>query len=107
MAVIEEYLIMGGMNRTRNTYTWTVYMYETAFSGGIQLRGYAAAIGWIGDPATSARADWICWRSAAPGSPPDTRCSTRHNPCTAPDPTSGAWSSTSVSTTPNPRDPRP
>lgn len=48
MAVIEEYLIMGGMNRTRNTYTWTVYMYETAFSGGIQLRGYAAAIGWLG-----------------------------------------------------------
>jgi multiple sugar transport system permease protein len=36
------------MNRTRNTYTWTVYMYETAFSGGIQLRGYAAAIGWMG-----------------------------------------------------------
>lgn len=48
MAVIDEYLIMGGMNRTRNTYTWTVYMYETAFSGGIQLRGYAAAIGWLG-----------------------------------------------------------
>jgi multiple sugar transport system permease protein len=48
MAVIDEYLIMGGMNRTRNTYTWTVYMYETAFSGGVQLRGYAAAIGWLG-----------------------------------------------------------
>jgi len=48
MAVIDEYLIMGGLNRTRNTYTWTVYMYETAFSGGIQLRGYAAAIGWLG-----------------------------------------------------------
>lgn len=48
MAVIEEYLIMGGMNRTRNTYTWTVYMYETAFSGGFQFRGYAAAIGWLG-----------------------------------------------------------
>jgi multiple sugar transport system permease protein len=48
MAVIDEYLIMGGMNRTRNTYTWTVYMYETAFSGGTQFRGYAAAIGWLG-----------------------------------------------------------
>ncbi|MEA2583674.1 MAG: multiple sugar transport system permease protein [Thermomicrobiales bacterium] len=48
MAVIDEYLIMGGMNRTRNTYTWTVYMYETAFSGGLQFRGYAAAIGWLG-----------------------------------------------------------
>jgi multiple sugar transport system permease protein len=48
MAVIEEYLIMGGMNRTRNTFTWTVYMYQTAFTGGIQLRGYAAAIGWLG-----------------------------------------------------------
>lgn len=48
MAVIEEYLIMGGMDRTRNTYTWTVYMYDTAFGGGVQLRGYAAAIGWLG-----------------------------------------------------------
>lgn len=48
MAVIDEYLIMGGMNRTRNTYTWTVYMYETAFGGGFQFRGYAAAIGWLG-----------------------------------------------------------
>jgi len=48
MAVIDEYLIMGGMDRTRNTYTWTVYMYETAFAGGSQLRGYAAAIGWLG-----------------------------------------------------------
>lgn len=48
MAVIEEYLIMGGMNRTRPTYTWTVYMYDTAFGGGVQPRGYAAAIGWMG-----------------------------------------------------------
>lgn len=48
MAVIDEYLIMGGFSRDRNTYTWTVYMYETAFSGGTQLRGYAAAIGWLG-----------------------------------------------------------
>jgi ABC-type sugar transport system permease subunit len=48
MAVIEEYLIMGGFDRTRSTYTWTVYMYDTAFGGGMQFRGYAAAIGWVG-----------------------------------------------------------
>lgn len=48
MAVIDEYLIMGGFNRTRNTYTWTVYMYDEAFNAGLQFRGYAAAIGWLG-----------------------------------------------------------
>lgn len=48
MAVIEEYLIMGGLNRTRPTYTWTVYMYDQAFTSGVQPRGYAAAIGWMG-----------------------------------------------------------
>jgi ABC-type sugar transport system permease subunit len=48
MAVIEEYLIMGAFDRTRPTYTWTVYMYDTAFGGGMQPRGYAAAIGWLG-----------------------------------------------------------
>jgi multiple sugar transport system permease protein len=49
MAVIDEYLILGaGFDRTKPTYTWTVYMYETAFSGGAQFRGYAAAIGWVG-----------------------------------------------------------
>ncbi len=48
MAVITEYLIMGGFNRTLSTYTWTVYMYDTAFGGGVQFRGYAAAIGWLG-----------------------------------------------------------
>jgi ABC-type sugar transport system permease subunit len=48
MAVIDEYLIMGGFNRQRATYTWTVYMYENAFGAGMQLRGYAAAIGWFG-----------------------------------------------------------
>ncbi|HYO30265.1 MAG TPA: sugar ABC transporter permease, partial [Thermomicrobiales bacterium] len=31
MAVIDEYLIMGGVNRERPTYTWTVYMWEMAF----------------------------------------------------------------------------
>jgi multiple sugar transport system permease protein len=48
MAVIEEYIILGGFDRTRSTYTWTVYMYDTAFGGGLQFRGYAAAIGWVG-----------------------------------------------------------
>ena len=48
MAVIEEYLIMGALNRTRPTYTWTVYMYDQAFGPGVQPRGYAAAIGWMG-----------------------------------------------------------
>jgi len=48
MAVVTEYIIMGGYDRTKNTYTWTVYMYDTAFGGGMQFRGYAAAIGWLG-----------------------------------------------------------
>ena len=48
MAVIEEYIIMGGFDKTRSTYTWTVYLYDTAFGGGLQFRGYAAAIGWVG-----------------------------------------------------------
>jgi ABC-type sugar transport system permease subunit len=47
MAVIDEYLIMGGTIRDRPTYTWTVYMWDTAFQG-FQDRGYAAAIGWVG-----------------------------------------------------------
>jgi multiple sugar transport system permease protein len=47
MAVIDEYLIMGGFLRDRPTYTWTVYMWDTAFQG-VQNRGYAAAIGWVG-----------------------------------------------------------
>jgi multiple sugar transport system permease protein len=47
MAVIDEYLIMGGFMRDRPTYTWTVYMWDTAFQG-IQDRGYASAIGWVG-----------------------------------------------------------
>jgi multiple sugar transport system permease protein len=48
MAVIDEYLIMGGVNRDRPTYTWTVYMWETAFQRPPRDLGYAAAIGWIG-----------------------------------------------------------
>jgi multiple sugar transport system permease protein len=48
MAVIDEYLIMGAFNRERPTYTWTVYMWETAFVTGDWRQGYAAALGWIG-----------------------------------------------------------
>jgi multiple sugar transport system permease protein len=48
MAVIDEYLIMGGLNRDRPTYTWTVYMWELAFQRPPRDLGYAAAIGWIG-----------------------------------------------------------
>ena len=48
MAVITEYIIMGGYDRTKPTYSWTVYMYDTAFGGGVQFRGLAASIGWLG-----------------------------------------------------------
>jgi ABC-type sugar transport system permease subunit len=48
MAVIDEYLILGGFNRALPTYTWTVYMWDTAFQLGDRFQGYAAAIGWIG-----------------------------------------------------------
>jgi multiple sugar transport system permease protein len=48
MAVIDEYLIMGGVNRDRPTYTWTVYMWELAFQRPPRDLGYAASIGWIG-----------------------------------------------------------
>jgi multiple sugar transport system permease protein len=48
MAVIDEYLIVGGFDRTSPTYTWTIYMWETAFVTGDWRQGYAAAIGWIG-----------------------------------------------------------
>lgn len=48
MAIIDEYLIMGAFNRDRPTYTWTIYMWETAFITGDWRQGYASAIGWIG-----------------------------------------------------------
>jgi len=47
-ALIDEYILLGGFNRERPTYTWTVYMWDTAFQIGDQDRGYAAAIGWLG-----------------------------------------------------------
>jgi multiple sugar transport system permease protein len=48
MAVIDEYLILGGFNRALPTYTWTVYMWDIAFQIGDWFQGYAAAVGWIG-----------------------------------------------------------
>ena len=39
MAVIDEYIIVGGFDKTRQTYTWTVYMYDTAFGGGVPVPG--------------------------------------------------------------------
>ena len=48
MAVIQEFLIFGGFNRSLPTYTWTVYMWDTAFQVGDWSQGYASAIGWIG-----------------------------------------------------------
>jgi multiple sugar transport system permease protein len=48
MAVIDEFLIMGGFNRGLPTYTWTVYMWHIGFNLGDWRQSYAAAIGWIG-----------------------------------------------------------
>lgn len=48
MAVIDDFLIMGGLNRAMPTYTWTVYMWHLAFKLGSWPQGYAAAIGWLG-----------------------------------------------------------
>jgi multiple sugar transport system permease protein len=48
MAVIDDFMIMGGLNRAMPTYTWTVYMWHLAFSLGTWPQGYAAAIGWLG-----------------------------------------------------------
>ncbi len=48
MAVIDEFLIMGGLNRGMPTYTWTVYMWHLAFGLGNWPQGYAASIGWLG-----------------------------------------------------------
>ena len=48
MAVIDEFLIMGGLNRALPTYTWTVYMWHLSFQLGTWFQGYAAAIGWLG-----------------------------------------------------------
>ena len=48
MALIDEYMIFGGFNRSLPSYTWTVYMWDIAFQLGDWNQGYAAAIGWLG-----------------------------------------------------------
>jgi multiple sugar transport system permease protein len=48
MALIDEYLILGGFNRDLPTYTWTVYMWDLGFQLGDWNQAYAAAVGWIG-----------------------------------------------------------
>ena len=48
MALIDEYLILGGFNRELPTYTWTVYMWDLGFQLGDWNQAYAAAVGWIG-----------------------------------------------------------
>ena len=58
MAVIDEYLILGGFNRTRPTYTWTVYMWETAFQIGASVPGLRR-----GDRLD--RRDRRCWSSSS------------------------------------------
>jgi multiple sugar transport system permease protein len=61
MAVIDEYLILGGFNRALPTYTWTVYMWDTAFQLGDWFQGYAAAIGWIGAAAMLTVVGGLFW----------------------------------------------
>jgi multiple sugar transport system permease protein len=48
MAVIDDFIIMGGFNRGLPTYTWTVYMWHLAFQIGTWPQGYASAVGWLG-----------------------------------------------------------
>jgi multiple sugar transport system permease protein len=49
MAVLDEYMIIGGgFDRTRPTYTWTMYMWQEAFQTSEMVRSYAATIGWVG-----------------------------------------------------------
>lgn len=48
MALIDEYLIFGGVKRDLPSYTWTVYMWHVAFKLDELEQGYAAAVGWIG-----------------------------------------------------------
>lgn len=61
MAVIEEFIIMGGLNSSMPTYTWTVYMWHTAFSLGSWPQGYAAAMGWLGALSMLAVVAFLFW----------------------------------------------
>ena len=49
MAVIEEYLIMGGVQpHPAHLHLDGLHVRPRRSAGGVQPRGYAAAIGWIG-----------------------------------------------------------
>ena len=61
MAVIDDFLIMGGFNRAMPTYTWTVYMWHLAFKIGSWPQGYAAAIGWLGAVAMLVVVAFLFW----------------------------------------------
>jgi multiple sugar transport system permease protein len=61
MAVIDDFLIMGGLNRAMPTYTWTVYMWHLAFQIGSWPQGYAAAIGWLGAAAMLVVVGFLFW----------------------------------------------
>lgn len=61
MAVIDDFLIMGGLNRAMPTYTWTVYMWHLAFKLGSWPQGYAAAIGWLGAAAMLVVVAFLFW----------------------------------------------
>ena len=58
-ALIDEYIILGGFNRDRPTYTWTVYMWDNAFQVGDWNQGYAAAVGLIGTVAMLVVVLWL------------------------------------------------
>lgn len=58
-ALIDEYILLGGFNRARPTYTWTVYMWDKAFQIGDQDRGFAAAVGLIGTVGMLAVVLWL------------------------------------------------
>jgi ABC-type sugar transport system permease subunit len=58
-ALIDEYIILGGFNRDRPTYTWTVYMWDNAFQVGDWNQGFAAAVGLIGTLAMLAIVLWL------------------------------------------------
>jgi multiple sugar transport system permease protein len=60
-ALIDEYIIMGGFDQTRPTYTWTVYMWDNAFQIGDWNQGYAAAVGWLGTLAMVAVVLYLFW----------------------------------------------
>ena len=61
MALIEEYLIMGGFNRSLPTYTWTVYMWDLGFQLGDWNQAYAATVGWIGTLAMLVVVAFLFW----------------------------------------------